>query len=338
MTAESPPGNPPKEAILLDQFNIGDIRRWSRLRDELRRMHWDFQSDLAFQRSKITDKLANALRGAAVRGYSFEGWQRVVSYQYATTPLSVSGSLVDPGGRFNIGDIDQPHHTPFPGLYVAKDRMTALQEALCQTTSESDLDKALEFALTDPRSIAAVSVRGHLDTLIDLNQPDKMRDFVDLIKNFTMAKVALKTSVKYKINLEIVNSVDKLLKAILEPNWRNLPVQFDLPSSSQIFGQLVKDAGIEGILYPSKYSGGECMVVFPQNFRNTESFVEIMDKPPRGTRFVRLDSNNWHEVECVKVPEIDGKVLNRVVNTGGLGGIIKNTVDRLMRILKYGGN
>ena len=205
-------------------------------------------------------------------------------------------------------------------------------------TSGSDLDKALEFALTDTRSIVVVSIRGHLDTLIDLNQPDKLKDFVDLIKNFKMPKAALKTSIKYRVNLDIINSVDNLVKTLLATNWRSLPIQFDLPSSSQIFGQMVKDVGIEGILYPSKYSGEACVVVFPQNFRNTESFVELVDKPPRGTRFVRLDSTNWNEVECAKVPDIDRKVLNRVANTGSLGSIIKKAVDRLMRILKYGGN
>ena len=338
MTVVGPSGNQPKEVGLLDQFNLGDIRRWSKLRDDLRRMHWDFQSDLAFQRSKITGKLSKSLQAAAVRGYSFEGWQRVVTYQYATAPLSVSGSLVDPGGRFNIGDIDQSHYTPFPGIYVAKDRMTSLQEALCQSIPESDLDKALDFALTDNRSIAIVSLRGHLDTLIDLNKPDKMREFVDLIKDFKMPKVAFKTSAKYRIKLDIVNSVDNLLKTLLAQHWRSLPMQFDLPSSSQIFGQIVKDAGIEGILYPSKYSGEECIVIFPQNFRNTESFVELVDKPPRGTKFARLDSNNWHEVECAKVPDVDERVLKRVAHTGRLGGIIKNVTDRLMRMLKYGGN
>ncbi|MDE2313913.1 MAG: hypothetical protein KGL04_07050 [Elusimicrobia bacterium] len=47
-----------------------------------------------------------------------------------------------------------------------------------------------------------------------------------------------------------------------------------VPISSQLFGQLAADAGIEGIVYPSKFSGKDCLAVFPQNFEN-ESYVVI---------------------------------------------------------------
>jgi len=123
-------GRKPKEASLLDQFSLGDIRKWSRLRDELAGMHWEFFSNLAFQRSKIENQLKSALGTAAVRDYRFKGWQRLVTYQYSDDPLSVEGSLVDPGGRFNIGDIDQARFPVFPALYIAEDKDTALHLGL----------------------------------------------------------------------------------------------------------------------------------------------------------------------------------------------------------------
>jgi hypothetical protein len=38
--------------------------------------------------------------------FKIERWQKAVKYKHALTPLSVRGSLIEPGGRFNIGGTD----------------------------------------------------------------------------------------------------------------------------------------------------------------------------------------------------------------------------------------
>jgi len=98
-------GKPP-EYFLLDKFSIADIKKWTELQDAILKYHWDYYSDLAYLRSKIDDELKKALLESAEKSFEFSRWQRVVKYKYALQPLSVDGSLVDPGGRFNIGDIN----------------------------------------------------------------------------------------------------------------------------------------------------------------------------------------------------------------------------------------
>ena len=101
---------------------------------------------------------------------------------------------------------------------------------------------------------------------------------------------------KFKDKPDVINTVPKLIDGLLAPNWREWPMQFDVPVASQIFGQLVKDAGIEGILYPSKFSNKNCLVIFPQNFDDTnDSLVQLDDPAPKETKILKWDAKTWQE-------------------------------------------
>lgn len=77
---------------------------------------------------------------------------------------------------------------------------------------------------------------------------------------------------------------------MLEPHWRAWCMQFDIPANCQIFGQLVASSGIEGILYPSKFSKKKnCLAIYPQNF-DSSSYVAIEGDMPEGA-LSRLDLN-----------------------------------------------
>lgn len=77
---------------------------------------------------------------------------------------------------------------------------------------------------------------------------------------------------------------------LLHANWRTDPVQYGLPSNPQVFGRLCAAAGAHGILYPSaRNSGKHCLALFPQNWRGSGSYVELMDPCPAGTTVRRLD-------------------------------------------------
>jgi hypothetical protein len=257
--------------LTLSQKNRGQA-----IKEDILKFYWDFHSELAYQRSKIIESINSSLIKASIKDFKFNKWQRAVKYKYSLDPLSTVGSLVDPGGRFNIGDI-KPQFTQFPALYIASDKMTALQELLSQNVKEgTDQEKqAFDFALTSTASVTNLSVSGVLNAVIDLNKGNELQNFVDLIKNFKIPD-HLKESAK-KINLpsvDLVTSVSILVTALLDPNWRANPMQFDVPATSQIFGQLAMEAGIEGIVYPSKFSGKDCLVIFPQNFeKNPKSFI-----------------------------------------------------------------
>lgn len=85
--------------------------------------------------------------------------------------------------------------------------------------------------------------------------------------------------------------------SLLMKNWRAFPMQFDVPANSQIFGHLVYLAGIEGIRYPSKRTGKDCLVAFPRNFSRTGSYIELDDAAPDGVSLKRVDGDNWQDCE-----------------------------------------
>ncbi len=294
-----PSGRPPQKKqiqFLLDQFSSADIKKWKNIKDLFLKFHWDFYSSLAFQRSKIADEIKKSLLEASHKSYTFTRWQRVVRFKHSVEPLSLTGSLADPGGRFNIGDINSAQFPPFPALYIATGKETALQEALCQKIDSKNLNNALNFALADPTSVTNVSVSGRLDTVIDLNQSVKLQPFIDLMKNFTVPDHLFDIAriLNFKDKPEVIKTVPRLIDSLLAPNWREWPMQFDVPVASQIFGQLVKDAGIEGILYPSKFSNKNCLVIFPQNFDDaSNSLIQLDDVPPKETKILMWDAASW---------------------------------------------
>lgn len=284
---------PPNPTVYhLDTFSLEDVQRWKQGQDEFKRVYWDWYSQLAFQRSKILPEIKTALAEAAIGPFDFNDYQRAVKYRWSLDPLSVRGSLLDEaGGRFNIGDIDRTKFTPFASLYLGEDKMTALQEMFQVDPQGEGEFTAEELALTNPGSETCVATFGSLETIIDLSQPNRLKDFVDLIKGFTVSEELVRAGRKLGINVNVVLEVTQLLLTLTTPNWRSFPEHVDVPANCQIFGQLVSEAGIEGIKYPSKYAGKSCLAVFPQNFRGKDSFVELKDQPPPGVTRTRLDSN-----------------------------------------------
>ena len=99
---------------------------------------WESYSALQHQRSAVAEEITGALARAAGGPFPFSRWVRVVDYQFTNHPLSTAGSVKSmTGGRFNIGDIDPMKFAPFPALYLASDRDTALAETLGQPTPSS---------------------------------------------------------------------------------------------------------------------------------------------------------------------------------------------------------
>lgn len=283
--------------ILLDQFSVADIHKWTAFKDQFLKYHWDYYSELAYQRSQIADEIKRSLLEAAQKTFPFEKWQRAVKYKYALEPFSVTGSLMDTaGGRFNIGDINPSQFPSFPALYLASDKNTAYQELLCQKIELGQENRTLDFALTNPASVANISLSGVLGSIINLREPEKLQLFVDLIKDFSIPDYLRKVAKNIgEREPELIRTVPKLMDSLLDPSWRLWPMQFDVPVASQIFGQLVSEAGIEGILYPSKFTDKDCLTVFPQNFEEG-SFVQMDDAMPPEVKIRRLDVTTWGKI------------------------------------------
>ena len=64
----------------------------------------------------------------ATDDFSFKSWFRAVKWRYSNHPLCTLGSLKDPGGRFNIGNMNPNLIPQFSALYIAQDKETAEKE------------------------------------------------------------------------------------------------------------------------------------------------------------------------------------------------------------------
>jgi hypothetical protein len=285
---------------IFDTFTLADLRRKPRLKDEVLRYYWDHYSALQHQRSTVAEEITGALVRAASSSFPFRRWMRVVDYQFTNHPLSAIGSVKSmTGGRFNIGDIDPIKFAPFPALYLASDQDTALAEKFGHP-NESDGQTVNEMTLRSDRSYSCVAANGTLETVIDLSKMERLRAFVDIIGQFKFPPALIGMARRLGIRDQIVSSLADLEAALFQIHWRAMPVQLDVPASSQIFGQLVARAGIEGIVFPSvrSGSGGTALAVFPQNLQG-DSFIELADHPaPSATEHVRLDAKTWRALVC----------------------------------------
>jgi hypothetical protein len=279
---------------VLDYGLIADIPESKELFEQKARFHWEYYSELAYLRKQIYDALKSSLREAATPG-DFMAWQRAVKYKYSIAPLSTKGSLADPGGRFNIGAIDPSRFPVFTALYLASDKKTALAELLGRDKPDNGLTPE-ELALTKSASVTIVSVSGKLESLLDLRDRKNLAGFVNLIKDFKLSsRLILKARKLGLFPVKIIRDAEGLVRELRSSRWREWPMVFDVPSAPQIFGRIVLDAGIEGVLYDSVLTHSLCSAIYPQNFQNSSSYIELDDPCPPETSHKRIDSTTFKD-------------------------------------------
>ena len=283
--------------LQLEQFTQASLRQWlaaGRALDELQRSVF---FGLERQRKAHSEELVEAIRGKLIPGSPFTGWARITDYRYCLEPLSVAGSLRH-GGRFNIGeDIDAAAFPPFPALYIAENYETAYRERFGNEPTQSQPAKLSpdEFALRSPGSFTHVALRGALELVLDASDAAALSPFVAVLRQFVMPREVrvLARQLGMRAPPTLIRSVTNLQRQMLHPHWRALPVQFALPSNSQVFGRIAAAAGAHGILYPSaRNATGHCLALFPQNWPGGASFVEVIDPVPSEARFTRVDGKS----------------------------------------------
>jgi hypothetical protein len=293
---------PQKKTVqeLLEYGTLDSMRAAKKLNDELLKYHWDYYFELARQRDEIIKEIKDALTLKSKSDYTFSKWQRAVKYKYGLHPLSTTGSINSVGGRFNIGKAINSQVPHFPALYIATDKDTALQEHLGQgSTNQTSKLTPRELALTNPSSETIVSISGRLDKIFDLTDVNNLEPFIALTKKFKLPNtLQQRAQLLNQTRLpEVIKTAKELLNHLLHPNWRLSPAQLDVPANSQIFGHLILLAGIDGILYPSKFTDKPCLAIFPQNFPNGTSFICMDDEPPHKETPTRIDTYNWRICE-----------------------------------------
>lgn len=289
----------PTRPFFLDRFSCRDVRLWEQRYQAIADYYWDHYCYFAHQRSLIFDELKQAL-AINCRSFAFSHWQRVINYKFSLEPLSARGSILnDPGGRFNIGDIDQIKFPRFPALYMAEDRETAYREKFGLKQEEKrDGLTAVDLSLTSNSSITIVTLKGEIGQVLDLNQVSTLKSFFNLIKDIELPSNFIKRANKLNIHpMYHVQTLKELHGTLLKLDWRDIPMWFDVPSNSQILGQIAHAAGVEAILYPSRVSDKNCLAVFPENFSQSMSYIEIEDGVPSEIKCKRLDAQTC--LQCI---------------------------------------
>ena len=281
--------------IELERFNQASLRQWLAAKANLDAVQRALYFELEPLRQSNQARLLDALRSQALPSFSFDGWSRIIDYRYGLEPLSLAGSLKGEGGRFNIGaDLSPGSFTAFPALYIAEDYETAFRERFGRSaTAEPDALTVLELALRSPDSFTQVRLRGLVENVIDVANLESLKPFVDVLREFPVPRGVRQAARRLGLRPPpwLIRSPVTLQRQLLHPNWRMLPQQFDLPSNSQVFGRIAVAAGLHGIVYPSaRHQGKSCLALFPQNWANSGSFVEVADAAPPGTRLTRIDA------------------------------------------------
>jgi RES domain len=287
------PGTP--SLIELERFSEQGLQQWrhgwSSYRDLYTELYFGFES----QRAQHAHELTGALLANAGPAVTIEGWGRIVDYQYCLSPLSVTGSLSAEGGRFNIGKrLNVAVFSPFPALYVGDSLETAYAEKFSIRSDEArDGLTAGELVLRAPPSFTYVKLEGLVELCIDIGSVSALRDIASVMMKFRMPERALQLARSiHMVPPAMVRSATMLREQLLHPNWNTLPLHFDLPSNSQIFGRLAAAAGFHGIRYPSvRHPAGMCLALFPQNWKSSGSRVQITDKQPAGARLIAFDGS-----------------------------------------------
>lgn len=74
--------------------------------------------------------------------------------------------------------------------------------------------------------------------------------------------------------------------------WRLEPQAYGIPAACQIFGRFVRDAGFDGILFPSRQGLGGNLALYPENFRAGSSRIEVVGSAPEGATNMILDKDH----------------------------------------------
>lgn len=267
--------------------------------ENAQKYHVRLYHELQAQRHVNRDAIRAALQDKPGITLSIDNWTRIVEYRYSLEPLSLKGSVKLNGGRFNVGQDVNPNQAHWHALYLAETEGTAFNEkypashAAQKGKNETLTQKELNL-ITHDSSYSVVKLQGSINNLFDLDKPKFTKSFISAISKFRVRSSTQSLAKRAGIQpWSVINNHKLLMSMCLDHNWRTIPYLFDIPSSPQVFGGLVRDAGFAGIVYPSTKGKDKCLVLFPENF-DDESKVSIKD-PPKSLELKQINSMNWEQ-------------------------------------------
>lgn len=284
-------------AIILDQFSDASLRQWNRLSALLEEYNVKLFYYLESLRKLHHGQLCDALLNQKSVSVSTSDWWRIVDHKYSNSPLSSIGSL-KAGGRFNIGNnLSTSGFKPFPALYIAENEDTAYNEKFGQTPAANGLT-GNDLALRASSSYAAIRLRIDINNVFDLCNANNLIRFTKIISQFQLTSELKELAKQIGIKPPyLISDASRLKKILLANDWRYYPVQHDIPSNSQLFGRMLRDAGFEGVIYPStKLQNRRNIAIFSENLEKSSSYVTLQDPAPDTINFTTLDATNWRKL------------------------------------------
>lgn len=267
--------------IIPGQYLESQLVKLEKLNEDTRNLWARLQDYLASERERILDEILDSLRATAISDYTCENLSRIVGSKYARNPLSSKGSyLMPPGGRFNFGQ-SSSYHSYFPALYLANNFETAFLEKFGEKENykcENSLT-VLDLALRKTESFLHVRADVNLERVIDLREMDSFDAFYDSVKHLEMPREIQLEAKRLKASMQMLSSSESVRGAVLAKDYEQWDFWIDQPSPSQWLGHYVRLAGIQGIIYPTvKSEDGFNLAVFPENFEESESTIQIKDQ------------------------------------------------------------
>lgn len=290
-----------QDSILLEEISTASLTAWNRLADLLDEYHVQLFYYLEGLRTIKHEQFCKALNASESVQIHETDWWRIVDHKYSNAPLSPQGSI-NSGGRFNIGhDLNASGFQSFPALYIADSEEGAYIEKFGERKAANSLSPH-ELNLRIPSSYSAVRVQVSLENIFDMTKLGNLKKFTDLIASFKLPQELKELAIGLKMKKPyLISKPSELKLALLSGGWNYYPLIHDIPANSQLFGRMLKDAGFEGVLYPSaKKSKHKNLALFVQNFETSSAHVELQDKSPRSVKIKKLDSTNWDKSFSLK--------------------------------------
>lgn len=287
----------PVGILELDRFTEANLNRWREISNDLDELQNVLYFNLVPERRRHRDDLLQAIAATTPLSLDLTSWARIITYRYSDAPLSCAGSLQEYGGRFNAGvDLDQDvGMAPWPALYVGSDYETAFREKF-QLASDANVNGLApeELALQPGQSHSTFFVEGHLNRVFDMRTPAALESIARVLARIRMPTRARDLKKKLSIppgGITMIMNGRSLYKAMVEHNWRQMPVQFGLPAPTHILAELLRAAEFEAVLYRSTKGPGDCLAIYPDKL-SSDSFVSLVDIPPAGVAHSRLDEDS----------------------------------------------
>lgn len=282
--------------FLLDIFSANDIEAWESRHQDLYEYFWKEYSHYSHSRSTRSDALKNALLESCDT-FKFENFYRCITYEYSSNPLSSAGSRISTtGGRYNIGQISQNKYPSFAALYIGENEETAFREKFQVRADKNPIFESADFALRKKSSYSVVRVEGSLDQVFDATKPANLKSFLKQIRKIKVDEDLEERAKQLGLKPpDSIRTMKQLVDALQDADWASNPTFLDIPASPQIFGLIAKSAGIQGIIYSSKFATGKCLAVYPDNIENSKSFVKLSDPAPAGIT-VELNSKTFRQL------------------------------------------